>query len=130
MAPFFSSVVVGWVLRRALELGGLVGTGLTIWNNLDPELQGVVLSLLSRNWENITLGSLVPVALSVWGYAWSFISTRRNQVVVDGKQVPIRDLGAPQQQIAVEEIARTAITKRERKTLAQLLAEKIGKRWP
>lgn len=125
MASFFSSVLVGWLLRRVLEVGGLVGTGLTVWNNLDPELQGVVLSLLSRNWENITLGSLIPVALSVWGYVWSFVSTRRDQVTVDGRQVPIKELSQP---VLVEEVARTAI--RKRKTLIEALSEKLGKRWP
>lgn len=121
MTAFLSSVVVKWWLRRFLELGGLVGTGLTAWNNLPPALQDTVLSFLSAKWETITLGSLVPILISLWGYGWSFISTKRPQVVVDGKTVPLKEIATTPQKTAVEEIARSAIEKRQGKTLVDVL---------
>ncbi len=128
MASILSSAVVGWLLRRVLEVGGLIGTGLTIWSNLPPELQHTVLAFLTAKWETVTLGSLVPLVIALWGYVWSFVSTRRDQVVIDGKQVPLKELDPSPQKTAVEEIARTAISKR--RTLVDLLSEKLGRRGP
>lgn len=79
-----------WIFRRFLELGGIAGAALTAWNNLPPDIQAAVLALLSRNWETVTLGSLIPLAMALWGYGWSFVSTIRPQVVTsDGKQIAI-----------------------------------------
>jgi hypothetical protein len=88
-----NNVILGWLLRRAMEIGGLVGTAaLTafgIWNSLPPGAQDAFMSLLSRNWEGVTLGDLWPLAVAIWGYAWSFRSTVKDQVVSNGKQVPL-----------------------------------------
>ena len=123
MGAFFSSVVVKWWVRRFMELGGIVGTGLTAWNGLPETTQGVILMLLSRNWQTITLGSLLPVGISLWGYAWSFISSNRSQVVVDGQNVPMKELP---QKTAVEELTRTVLEKRGN-TLWDMLTKKTGK---
>jgi hypothetical protein len=124
MTAFLSSVVAKWWLRRFLELGGLIGVALKAWSELPPELQNTVILFLTAKWETITLGSLVPLVMAIGGYLWSFISTKRNQVVVDGQQVAMQEIP---QKTAVEEIARTAIQKRSR-TLVELLAEKLGRR--
>lgn len=123
MGAFFSSVVVKWWVRRFMELGGIVGAGLTAWNGLPETTQGVILLLLSRNWQTITLGSLLPVGISLWGYAWSFISSNRSQVVVDGQTVPMKELP---QKTAVEELTRTVLEKRGN-TLWDMLTKKTGK---
>lgn len=127
MGTFLSSVVIQWLFRRFLEVGGIVGTLLTAWGALPPELQDTVLAFLTAKWETVTLGSLIPVIVTVWGYVWSFISTKRNQVVIDGQQVPLKEIQQTPQKTAVEEMARTAIQKRG-KTLMEMLAEKIGRR--
>ena len=124
MGAFFSSIVVKWWLRRFMELGGIVGTGLSVWNGLPETTQGVILLLLSRNWDSITLGSLIPVGVALWGYIWSFLSTNKNQVVVDGQQVSMKEI--PRQTV-VEEIARTAIEKRGN-TLWDMLSQKMAKK--
>lgn len=120
MTALFSSVVFQWWLRRFIELGPIVAGALGWFLAQPSQVQETVLAVLQGNWSTISLGTLV----SIGGYIWSFISTRRNQVTIDGQQVPMQQIP---QKVAVEEIARTAIQKRSR-TLAELLAEKLGKR--
>lgn len=103
----FQNVIMGWLARRALEIGGIVGAGLTAWNNLPPATQEAILSVLGRNWETITLGAIAPIALSVWGYVWSALSTFKPQVVTaDKRQISLtRD---SIEQTKVEVIAKSA----------------------
>lgn len=105
-----------WILRRLLEVAGWVGSALALWGNLPPQVQEAVLLLLGNEWQKITLGALVPIAVGAWGYAWSLISTIRPQVVVDGRQVPTRALPAAKKTM-VEEVARTAATAARRPTI-------------
>lgn len=103
----FQNVIIGWLARRALEIGGIVGAGLTAWNNLPPATQEAILSVLGRNWETITLGALAPIALSAWGYIWSALSTFKPQVVTADK----RQISLPKdsiEQTKVEVIAKSA----------------------
>lgn len=106
----FQNVIIGWISRRVLELGGIVGFLLSAWNNLTPETQAAVLAILGHNWQAITLGALAPIAVSLWGYVWSFLSTRKPQVVIDGKQVAMPRIPDATRTI-VEESARTAAAK-------------------
>lgn len=101
------NVIIGWIARRALELGGLAGAGLTAWNNLPPTTQDAILMVLGRNWETITLGALAPIGVSLWGYVWSALSTFKPQVVTtDKRQIPIeKDSRAASQ---IEAVAATA----------------------
>lgn len=125
MGAFLSSVVAKWWLRRFLEIGGIVGVGLKAWGELPPELQNTVLLFLTNKWETITLGSFVPLAMAVGGYLWSFISSRRDQVVIDGQQVPMKEIT---QQTAVEEIARTTIERRGETLIEKALKMKWGRK--
>lgn len=110
-----NNVILGWIIRRALEIGGLVGTAvlgaLSLWNSLPPAAQDAVMAMLSRNWEGVTLGDLWPLAIAIWGYVWSFRSTVKPQVVVDGQQVPMKEMPKSAQTV-VEEKARTAVEKK------------------
>jgi len=121
MASFFSSVVVQWWVRRFIELGPWVGGALSWFLSQSPEVQGVILGILQGNWQTISLGTIVSIA----GYVWSYVSTRRNQVTIDGKQVPFKDLEQTPQKTAVEEIARTAIS--NRKTGLNVILEQLNK---
>ena len=121
MASFFSSVVVQWWVRRFIELGPWVGGALSWFLSQSPEVQGVILGILQGNWQTISLGTIVSIA----GYVWSYVSTRRNQVTIDGKQVPFKDLEQTPHKTAVEEIARTAIS--NRKTGLNVILEQLNK---
>lgn len=86
----FQNVIIAWITRRVLEIGGLLGALLTAWNNLPSETQNAILMVLGRNWETITLGALAPIGLALWGYVWSALSTFKPQVVTaDKRQIPI-----------------------------------------
>jgi hypothetical protein len=102
----FQNVIIGWIARRALEFGGIIGAALTAWNNLPPATQDAILSVLGRNWETITLGALAPIALSLWGYVWSFLSTVKPQVVTaDKRQIPVAPETYAASRIEAEAIA-------------------------
>jgi hypothetical protein len=114
-----TNVVLGWFVRRGLELGGLLGALWVFYTNLPPASQDAIQQLFTGGWEQVTLGALFPILAALWGYVWSFRSTVKPQVVVDGRQVPIKSL--PQgRQTLVEETARTVAGKRG-KTLFDLL---------
>jgi hypothetical protein len=109
-----TNLVGAWLLRRALEIGGLVGAVVTLFMALPPETQASIAQLLTGRWQDITLGALAPIAVALWGYVWSWRSTFRPQVVVDRRQVPLDDI-AGGAQVLVEESARTAARKKPRR---------------
>lgn len=89
------NVIIGWIVRRFLEIGGTVGTLLTAWNNLPPATQEAILQVLGQNWQTITLGALAPIGAALWGYVWSALSTFKPQVVTSGrKQIALSAVGA------------------------------------
>ena len=111
-----TNLVGAWLIRRALEIGGLVGALISIFLALPPDTQESIGQLLTGRWQDVTLGALVPLIIAAWGYIWSWRSTFKPQVVVDRTQVPIEDIPA---QVFVEESARTAAEKKKpkRKTI-------------
>lgn len=115
----FTGVVGGWVGRRALELGGLLGAliggGLAIYNGMSPSQQEAVVSLLTGNWQDATLGAVAPLAVYLFSQVLSFRATVRPAVVTeDGKKVPLPELGGATKTL-VEEKAETAIERRKRR---------------
>lgn len=93
MDKFFQNVAVHWAGRRAMEIGGLVGTLFVFYQNLPPATQAAISKVFTNEWGDITLGSLAPIALALWGYIWSFRSTVQPQVVTsDGKKVATKKL--------------------------------------
>lgn len=116
---FLTSVIGQWIVRRILELGGLAAAGLTAWNNLPPHVQEAIIGLLGAKWQDITLGTLFGLGVAAWGYVWSFISTVKPHVTVDGIQTPVKAL-PDDKKVIVEESARTAQAKR--RTLMDILS--------
>jgi hypothetical protein len=87
------NVVLGWLGRRALEVGGLVGTLWSAYSVLPPERQEVVNRILSGEWQDITLGALVPFAVYIGSQVLSFRATVQPQVVTaDGTKARLPDL--------------------------------------
>jgi len=103
----FQNVILGWFARRGLELGGLAIALTTFITTLPPAYQDALWKLASGHWQDVQLGVLAGLAVSVWGYMWSWRSTVRSQVVTsDKQQIPLSNSRAAQ--IAVEEIAKAA----------------------
>lgn len=116
----FQNVIVGWFARRALELGGIFGVLWTIYSNLSPASQAAIERLLTGQWQEVTLGALFPIGIALWGYVWSFMSTKKPQVVTaDAKQIPI----TPNTQ-AASRIEAEAVVAPKPKTLWERLTSK------
>lgn len=117
MGSFFASVAVQWFLRRILDWGGWIGGALlaviNTYNAMPPPLQAAVVTVIEGKWQEITLGSLIPLAALLWSQIASFRATVKPQIVTaDGKQADLREL-PPGNLNAVEQFAATAIDKRE-----------------
>jgi len=111
MQSLFTGLVGQWLLRRALELGGVIGAAFLWFQALPPDQQSMLVTVLTGEWRAIPLGAVVGILFSLGGYIWSWISTMRPQVVVDNRQVPTKDLPAATKTV-VEESARTAAAKK------------------
>lgn len=132
MASFFSSVALQWLLRRVLDWGGWIGGVLlaviNTYNAMPPPLQAAVVTVIEGNWQEITLGSLIPLAALVWSQVTSFRATVRPQIVTrDGRQADPRYL-PPGNLNAVEEFAETAIEKRGETLIERALKLKWGRK--
>jgi hypothetical protein len=126
-----------FALRRVMEVGGILGTVVAflfgLWGIIPPPAQDLIVRIATREWADITLGqlwiALPPAAIAIWGYVWSAKSTFKPQVVVDGEQVPMKDIAAAKKTIVVES-ARTAVDKKAatKKRQPNLLERLFGKR--
>lgn len=116
MNNILKNVVVAWLIRRAMELGGIFAIIVGVVQALPPSSQAALWRVLQGDWQNVPLGAIVGIIVAVWGYAWSFRSTTRSQIVTDNKQVPISELPQAKQTV-VEEIGRTAVAKKKVKPL-------------
>lgn len=129
MGSFFASVAVQWFLRRILDWGGwLAGFLLFVintYNALPPPLQAAIVTVVEGRWQEITLGSLVPLLALVWSQVVSFRATVRPQVVIDGQQLPIEKMPS-REASGVTELSRTALGKRGETLIEKLLKLKLG----
>lgn len=88
-----NNVAVQWAIRRVFDYGGWIGTfagGLFLfYNGLTPSQQNIINGLLQGNWQDITLGSIIPFMVLVYSQIVSFRATVKPQAVVeeDGKLV-------------------------------------------
>ncbi|MDC9825688.1 hypothetical protein PRN20_18290 [Devosia sp. ZB163] len=128
MGSFFASVAVQWFLRRIWEIGGLL-TGtlsglLGLYSLMPPDIQQTALLVLQGNWEDLSLkaaGGFIVWAFVQWR---SYRATVKPQVVIDGRQVELREI--PQKTV-VEELTRTALGQRKETLIEKLLKLKLGR---
>lgn len=107
----FTGVAAGWLGRRALELGGLIGTIFAFWAALPPGFQEVITRLITGKWQDVTLGALVPLLVYVVSQVLSFRATVKPQIVTDdGLKVSTDKLPRNKKTLA-EEAARVAAEK-------------------
>lgn len=119
LTAIFQSVVLKWILRRVMELGGLGGVVLAAYGALTPAQQSVIARALQGDWGDITLSALVPLLIAVGGYAWSFISTVKPHATAGGIQVPTSQM-TPTKSAEVKEAVKTTAAKK-RPNLAEAL---------
>lgn len=111
----FTGVVAGWIGRRAIEVGGLLGTAAAFYLALPESQQGVIQRILTGNWQDITLGAVIPFAIYVGSQIMSFRATVKPQIVTeDGKKVSTSELPSATKTL-VEAQAETVVERKKRR---------------
>lgn len=80
-AALSGNVVMGWIWRRVLEVGGWLGIAASIYAGLPPEYQGVVLAILTGQGGSLTIGAGIGFAVYMWSQVMSYRSTVTPHVV-------------------------------------------------
>lgn len=103
----FQNVIIGWMARRGLELGGIAAAIFTWYMAQPPGAQDAINRIFTGGWREVPIGIYLGVGTALWGYIWSYRSTVRPQVVTAEKQqIPLKpDSNA---QAKVEVIAKSA----------------------
>lgn len=121
----FNNVATQWLIRRIPDWGGWLGTifgGLGLFYfNLTPAQQAMVSGLLQGNWQDITLGSIVPFAILVYSQIVSRRATVKPQAVVEEDGRLVSNPLAPAKE---KEVAETVKNVRTGKTLIEILTGK------
>lgn len=123
----FQNIAVQWAGRRALEVGGLIGTLFVFYQNLPPATQAAIGKVFTNEWQDITLGSLVPIVAAAWGYVWSFRSTVKDQIVSDGKKIDTKKDLPRNKKVLVDEIANVAVEKKAAERKPNIFDKLFGK---
>lgn len=90
----FTGVGLGWLGRRVLDWGGWLGSAVTgamgLYSALPPTGKHAVDLALNNHWQDITLGSLAPIALLVFAQWRSYKATVKPAIVAsDGTKKPL-----------------------------------------
>lgn len=124
MGSILTSVALGWLGRRFKELGSIATVLFSLYSILPPEHQQLVWAVLTGQGGLQSIGAYAGLLWYLWTQRDSFIATVRPQVVTrDGQK--IENIPAPLQ-ANIE--AAAAEAPRRRRTLADLLADKLGRR--
>lgn len=119
---FLNNVAVQWWIRRIPDWGGWLGTaagGLFLfYTQLSASQQSMLNGLLAGNWQDITLGSLVPFAVLVYSQIVSFRATNKAQAIVEEDGKLVTNTLSPAKEREVTETVKNVSSK---KTLLDLL---------
>lgn len=75
-----------------MELGGILGAAATWYFTLPEAPRQTIGQLLSKDWGSVQLAALVPLALAIAGYLWSWVSTVVPHVVSGGQHIELQTL--------------------------------------
>ena len=122
---FLSSVGVQWWIRRIPDWSGWIGTfagGLGLFYvGLTPSQQNMINGLLAGNWQDITLGSIVPFAVLVYSQIISRKASVRPQAIVEEDGKLVTNTLAPAKEKEVKEAVQHVSS---RKSLIEILTGK------
>ena len=91
----FQNVIIGWLARRGLELGGIAAAVFAWYMAQPPNAQDAINRVFTGGWREVPIGIYLGIGATLWGYVWSFRSTVRPQVVTASKQqIPLTSVGA------------------------------------
>lgn len=119
------NIAVQWAIRRVLDWGGWIGTlaGGLIWfyAQLTPSQQNMIDGLLAGNWQDITLGSLLPFGVLVWSQIVSFRATVKPQAIVEENGKLVTNTLAPAKE---KQVADVVVNVSSKKTLWEIITGK------
>lgn len=117
-----NNVAIQWLLRRIPDWGGWIGSiagGLwLLYAGLTPAQQNMINGLLAGNWQDITLGSLVPFLVLIYSQIISFRATVKPQAIVEEGGKLVTNTLAPAKEREVKEAVKHVSS---RKTLVDIL---------
>lgn len=124
-----SSVALGWLGRRVLDWGGLIGGFLWFilktYSELPPELQAAIGTVLQGHWAELSLGSVAGFISWAWSQRKSWLATVRPQIVTpQGTKVELDQLPASAQ----EDVVVTASLAPPRRTIANAILEALARK--
>jgi hypothetical protein len=124
---FFKNAAIGWVGRRAVEVGGLVTLLVNLYNSLPPAHQETIVEVLTGKGGGLTVGAVFGLALWLWSQFMSFRATTKDQMVADGKKVDSKKDLPKNKQVLVEEMVNVAVEKKKAERKPGLLDKLFGK---
>lgn len=126
----FKTAIAGWLFRRVLDWGGWIGTfAITViglYNALPVSSQNAIGKALQGDWQNITLGAVIPLAALIVSQVMSLRATIKPQAVNEsGQKINLDALPKATQTIVNEQTA-TAVAKKKKapNILEQLIHRK------
>lgn len=81
-----SNVILGWLWRRILEVGGWLAAILPLFMAMPPEHQAVIIAILTGQGGALSVSAAIGFALYVWSQLMSFRETVKDQVVTGKKR--------------------------------------------
>lgn len=92
-AAISSNVIVGWIARRVLEVGGWFAAVIPLFMAMPPEHQAVILAILSGQGGGLSVAAVIGFVVYLWSQIMSWRSTVRPQVVTsDNKRLTVPTL--------------------------------------
>lgn len=76
-----SNVVIGWLWRRVLEVGGWLAAILPIFMAMPPEHQAVIIAILTGQGGALSVSAAIGFAVYLWSQIMSWRSTVKPQIV-------------------------------------------------
>lgn len=127
----FTNVALGWLRRRVPDWGGWIGTflaaALVIYNNMTTDQKAMIEQVLSGNWQEITLGAIVPFCVLIVSQVFSFRATVTPQAVTtDGVKIVPKHGSVVEEQI--NEVAVGVKPQSLKPTLFESLRDALFKR--
>lgn len=120
LANLFTGTVGKWALRRVMELGGLATLLATVDPTVLQNLLRALGSIVTGDFENVSLGTIIALVGMIWGLVWNGASTFSPHVTVEGERIDVKELPAPKRR-RVREQVEPIVEKRKRKSIFERL---------
>lgn len=88
-AGIASNVILGWLWRRVLEIGGWLAGLLPIFMAMPSEHQAVIVAILTGQGGQLSVAAAFGFGVYIISQVMSFRATVKDQTVIKGKKYPV-----------------------------------------